>query len=529
MPITEFNGQLDQGTVSGVREFTGQLDAAPVETAPAARRGTTFTGLTKEALKGAGRGVTGLVRALAGNLGPTAIGVPEKMQLPAQPELQQLRDKVYQAVAADPNASIPEQMVGTGAEIGTSMLPFMDGPAKLATKAVQLAVPVAGGIAGEQIGGDTGKLVGTMVAPLGQLALSRALPSTALPAQTAALNQTAKELHDANIALSPEQMGAGGVARSLQGFAGDPALNAALQSKNQLPLQRLAAQETNVNAKNMTAAALDNASKNVAATAYAPVRAIPDIAPRGQYMTDLRNIANEFKSIDQTPQIYKRLEGLNVNRLSGKDAVERIAQLRSDAGDAFNSDNRNYGKALRMMANALENQIERTLPAGSAVLKNYQAGRMQIAKNNSVKEMLVDPNTGVIDTTKAAKLLEDGAGLTGGLETIAKAGSKMFAASTRPPIKGEGLPINWGTLYSSAAGGAAGFASTGSSLGAAIGIVAPPLARAGAKHLAASNWMQNRMAAGLMPQPSMFGGAVPPPSNAFLGALPMMFGDGGQQ
>jgi hypothetical protein len=240
----------------------------------------------------------------------------------------------------------------------------------------------------------------------------------------------------------------------------------------------------------------------------------------------LDNIVAKYSNIDQSAQIEKRVNGLRLSKIDSDAVIERISQLRSDATDAFRSDNRNYGKALREMADALENQIERSFPTSSPLLDAYRAGRAQLAKNNAVRDMLVDKNTGIIDSGKAQKLLEDGVPLTGGLATIAKAGSKMFHASTSPPIKDVGA-ITWGDIWRAGAASGAGYGIAGGPVGAAIGAIGAPAAGYAARHVIASPSIQRMMTQnmGNAQAPGMFTGAA---QRIPLGVYPPLFSQGQQ-
>jgi hypothetical protein len=167
--------------------------------------------------------------------------------------------------------------------------------------------------------------------------------------------------------------------------------------------------------------------------------------------------------------------------MTTREAVTQIETLRSQATNAYRSNDANgnvLGQAYRRLADAMENQIERNLPNNPGLVANFRAGRTEMAKNFAVRDSLVDPNTGIVDPSKMFSQQQSGARLTDGLETIAKAGSPMYSNATRPPVHGEGIPVNWGERVfllggGSGLGGGMGYAlSGGNPLAAGAGIAA---------------------------------------------------------
>lgn len=420
--------------------------------APVQRRETTAGGIGAESLKGATRGLYNLGQA-AERFNPVhpALILLKQLGLPV-PDIKAGQEQIQNTLQAAPNASVPEQMLGTGAELATGMLPFVGaGPAGLIQKAMSVAVPTAGGVAGEQvIGGEAGKLIGSLAAPTAQVLGSRVLtPKLGPPKPPTAQQSVVTELHEANIPVLPSQnANTGAIQRNLEAYGGSTALAKSLRVRAQPSLQNLAAKETGLSPQNLTEKALSQASRQISEETYQPVRALQNIYLGRQtpFQRELSSIADEFKAVDQAPNILKRIDSFRVDELPADATLKRIAQLRSDASEAFQSGavgGRTYGQALRRIADAIEDQIERNLPKGSKVLENYREGRTKIAKNAAVRDMLVDRNSGMIDATKAHALLEQGTKLTGGLETIAKAGSPAFAATTKPPIGAEPTVANW--------------------------------------------------------------------------------------
>ncbi len=394
------NSQVDPGDLQAVDP--GDLEQ-PTQTGvgESARR-------FGELLKGAGRGVYGLAQSFGK---PLAEAIPKQLRLQPNPAAATANKQITSVLAPNPNANFTEKAFGTAAEFAGGM--FAGGVPKMASNAASV------------------------------------FPARQVPA----VREVARELHQAGLPVLPSQTGAGGIQRNLEAFGGSETVASHLQRKAQPTLQKLAAADTNLPAgANLTEAALQAASKEVADATYAPIRNLKAIhlghPAAGQYAgstfhRELDSIAGRYKSIEQSSNVNSTIKSLREARMPAEIVLERVQQIRNDASTAFRDGSRNHGKALREIADAVEDQIERNLPKGSKILDAYKAGRTQIAKNYAVKDMLVDKHTGMIDSTKAQGLLEDGTKLTGNLLTIAKSGSPVFAATTKPPIGGEKTIFNW--------------------------------------------------------------------------------------
>lgn len=314
-----------------------------------------------------------------------------------------------------------------------------------------------------------------------------------------AQNQTTRELHDAGYKLLPTQMEGKTATRSLEGSGGIDRTTTLLRDKNREVSQRLAARATGLRPGNITDDALTNANQAVYRQSYEPVINSMQTVPRGGRIQrqELQGILQRAQGNERLPNIQAEAQDA-FRELTPREALEKIRQLRMDSKDAINRQERTYGYALRDIANSIESQVERSLPQNSPLMETYRAGREQIAKNEAVREMLVDKSTGIIDPNKAHQIREAGTRLTGELSTLANAGSPMYRASTSPPIKGQGTPVNWGDFWlGGGLGGSLAF-FTGSPLGL-LGAAAPPVMRAASRHIVASQPVQNMMARKLVP------------------------------
>lgn len=165
----------------------GWQDAPAVETgsswqsAPAVEDST----MAGEAARAVGRGVLSLPNLVfsagdwlesklgsPGQVQQRQINIPEWLRPPGFDPRANLQASNEQLRAQPANNA--QRMVGTGLEIGTSAM-FGGGAMSAGKRIAGAAVPAAGGVVGEQLGGDMGKLIGTLAAPFVQGGVSRIL------------------------------------------------------------------------------------------------------------------------------------------------------------------------------------------------------------------------------------------------------------------------------------------------------------------------------------------------------------------
>lgn len=156
------------------------------------------------------------------------------------------------------------------------------------------------------------------------------------------------------------------------------------------------------------------------------------------------------------------------------DIVDAIKYVRNESTKAFKAGDNNTGYALKDIASALEDQIERHLnslgQSGADILENYRLARQLIAVSHSVEASMNMGNYNV-NALQLASQLRRGVPLSGNLEKIAKFGS-AFKDSAASPSSGN---ANNFTIFDAA--GATASIGTGNP-GMTGMILARPLARA---------------------------------------------------
>lgn len=450
------------------------------------------TGILPEAFKGIGRGAIDFVRDVGNKLKG---GVPEDMQLQQQPGLVQANQALDKYLAPSPDASGVQYGAGKVGEFaGGALLP-----------------------------GGLGKVASNSAAAFAPRAID-------------ATTQVMRELHEAGIKLGADKMG-GAVSNAFTGLGGKARVDTMLRNENVPQFRNLASEATGVPANRITAESLDAANREVANRTYQPLRDLGDIhfgsSNVGGYSStfhkELDTIASKYKGVPAGKQVEDTIKDLRDFRQLPVDTVlEKLQNIRNEASSAFANGERNAGRAYREIGGAIENQVERNLPMTGNVLEEFRAGRQQIARNHAVEDMLVDKHTGIIDPVKAQKLLEDGVKLDGPLLTIAKAGSKEFASSTKAPT-GRAPAFDTSDAWLSGGLGVGGGIASAVTTGGLGGVAAAaiPAARVGMRHGLVSDWGQNAMARGLYDQPSMLGMTPDVLQRLGIGAN-SMFSQGGQ-
>lgn len=242
----------------------------------------------------------------------------------------------------------------------------------------------------------------------------------------------------------------------------------------------------------LSAEALSKYRADLHAAGYEPLRQIGMVKADAKFGADLADVVNQYTGKGTIPATQKKeiADLVAAHKSTGfdaGDAVDAIRVLRDDAKDAFRKGDSALGKAQKAIADAYEGALERSLPAGSPLLNNYQAARQNIAKSFTVEDALKE-GAGEVDARKLGAALQKGVPLSGDLLTAARFAS-AFPKATQPPsvVAGPGVH-NLKAMFASGAGAAGGAvgalvggpvgAAVGSALGAGGAFVVPAAMRA---------------------------------------------------
>lgn len=238
-----------------------------------------------------------------------------------------------------------------------------------------------------------------------------------------------------------------------------------------------------------------------AGEAYAPIKAAGELPVSQKFFDDIKKAstsydtaATSFEDVSVNP-FEKVRNGLIGTMVDGKlvprksfdaaSAVERVKLLRAEADKAYAGRDKALGQVYRDLANALDEAIDAGLdtkvnPELKGAVDRYRDARQTIAKTYLVDEAL-NSTTGNVNANVFAQALKKGKPLSGPGLQIAKFATQFEKASQRVEKTGNaGSPTlfdAWAALHGGLTTGMLG-------------------ARPAARHLLASDFMQNRMTSG---------------------------------
>jgi hypothetical protein len=243
--------------------------------------------------------------------------------------------------------------------------------------------------------------------------------------------------------------------------------------------------------------------KKAAGALYDAVGSAGVVQPSASYTKALDDIvAPHVKAMAGFPNakpspVVQMVDSLRSDAFDAASAVAKIKELRSMADDAFKPGGQgaDIGRAAKAAAKAIEGALDDHLQqiGQPELLGQFRKARELYAKASTV-ERATDAATGTVDARKLAAQLQKGKPLSGDLKKVAEAAAQFKTAFKTPEQMGSLPQFSPLDLYGGAglAGGLG--AITGNPLSAlALGL---PVARAGARNLALSPMVQNRLIQG---------------------------------
>jgi len=450
--VVEFpDGMSDAQIVAAIQKNT--VTPAQTQTLPAnsgvANLAATVLGLPGETVKNiANLGIAGYgtVKGLLGGTPPDLIqhthgdiaDVKQMMRSTGQPGL-------------SPDNPTPNSKVGTAAYNFTSRGGFIPGG----------AIPAAGSMVAEKLGGPQWAPVGAMV-PQAAITGYNAMRAPGLArqeSQNAVRDQTFKEGQQAGYVVPPSAAGGGFVSKRMESLGGKAAIGQEAAVRNQ--------KVTNDLARKAVGLPKDSAISVQALEAQREKFSAP----------------------------YREVSGISKDAAS---ALEQLKQTRFDANNYFrhydvSADPASLAKAkeLSSQAAALEKMLEGIAKgAGKPDLVNeLRAARQNIAKTYDVERAL-NVATGDVSAPVLGKMVDKGKPLTGGLQTAGKfqqAFPQYMREGQRIPTPG----VSKSEALASAILGLGGYGTMGT-YGAALGTL--PLLSGPARSLLLSRLSQSRLA-----------------------------------
>lgn len=169
------------------------------------------------------------------------------------------------------------------------------------------------------------------------------------------------------LAVSPSDSGAGRIARTVEGMAGEPRLQKALSKANAPRIDKIARRDIGLSEDQpITREAIAEVRK-AASEPYEEISQLGRIATDHKYGDQLQGIisqhegaAKSFPTATVDP-VYTLVKELNQATFEGDAAIAKIRLLREDADKAYKTGDKRMGKAYKKAAAAIEDQIDRHL------------------------------------------------------------------------------------------------------------------------------------------------------------------------
>jgi hypothetical protein len=178
------------------------------------------------------------------------------------------------------------------------------------------------------------------------------------------------------------------------------------------------------------------------------------------------------------------------DKFDAKDAVKVTQTLREQAKSNFFKGDNDLAKSQIGIANALENQIERSLtaaqrPDAAKLLEQFRLSRQRMAVSHTIEDAIKE-GSGTVMASKLARDIQSGKYVSGDVKTIAEF-ANVFPRVMQSPSQ-IGTPASGSILgrgLTGAAGAGVGYViggETGGGIGAAMGAMAPEMISAGMRN-----------------------------------------------
>jgi len=430
------------------------------------------------------RGLTGTV---AGMLGYPDM-MPSLVSLPGNTESAR---KGLSALGLTVDNPDPASFSHKTAERVGSMAPSLLIPG---SRLGQTTLAAAGSLAGEELGGQQGAMIGAML----PAAVSSPWASARQPileqrrAANAMQDQTAAAARKEGLTIPPVETNPGSVTNQvLQGLVSGKARTEMIaSSKNQAQIDAIVKRELGMPATqplNYESLAI---IRDRAGNAY---QAIKDFGaknnlqfkPDTAFISDInalggsyRQLVNKFPELARNDLVDTLKTTLSGKNISPTEGIELIKKLRYDASKNYkNFDDPQMAElatAQKQAAQAVEGLIERRLAQSGrpGLVNDFREARTLIAKSYDAEAALV-PGGGHINPRVLSKAYKDERQVSGGIKTIAEATS-AFPSAFRPPNPAMGQQFSlWDTFAGGGLG--SGLLATGNPTTAAAAFSLPLL------------------------------------------------------
>lgn len=320
------------------------------------------------------------------------------------------------------------------------------------------------------------------------------------PEQSQQVAQAVKAAQDLGLVIPPTQAKASLGNRLMEGAAGKLTTAQNASVRNAAKVKEVAAKELGLTADTQLTPEVIGNVKKAAGVLYDAVGNAGTVVPGKAYTSALDDIvAPHLKALEGFPNakpspVISMIDSLRSESFDAASAVSKIKELRSAADDAFKPGGQgaDIGRAAKKAAKALEDALDQHLTAMGEpdLLNQFRQARQLYAKASTVDNAL-NKASGNVDANKLASMLQKNKPLSGDLKKVAEAAAQFKTAFKNPEQMGSLPQFSPLDLYGGAGIAGVGGALTGNPL-AALGLTLP-LVRAGARNVALSPAVQNRL------------------------------------
>ncbi len=347
--------------------------------------------------------------------------------------------KVQEALTVSPKTTL-----GSGITRVASL------PGELLARAGDAAGTKVSDVAGPAAGAATNAVI--QASPLA-LGLRKSGPRELSPA--------AKNAREAGFSLTPEDLGAGSVAKNVAGLAGEPKLAKLISMNNRETANALIAEDFGIpKDTKISRETLENIREQQGSN-YEIVRKSGTVALDGPLKKevydsakDLLVAARELPYRAENPLLKTVKTILSRDKLDANTMVSEIINLRAEAKKAFASKDAGAGRVDLAIAEAMEGALDRHLskptmgsdmagvPGDTGALQRLRDSRTVIAKTYAA-DRAMNPATGDFNPQAYAHMLRQKVPLTGGPKQVAEAAA-AFPRSLQNPT---GLPPSGASYF----------------------------------------------------------------------------------
>ena len=229
---------------------------------------------------------------------------------------------------------------------------------------------------------------------------------------------------------------------------------------------------------------------------YEPIKNLGPIKTDNAYLDDLINLEASYTgpggsfpgAVPET--VSNLIKTFAADKFDAKDAVKVTQTLREQAKSNFFKGDNDLAKSQIGIANALENQIERSLtaaqrPDAAKLLEQFRLSRQRMAVSHTIEDAIKE-GSGTVMASKLARDIQSGKYVSGDVKTIAEF-ANVFPRVMQSPSQ-IGTPASGSILgrgLTGAAGAGVGYViggETGGGIGAAMGAMAPEMISAGMRN-----------------------------------------------